>query len=118
MTYYTTKEVCELLHCKPKFVRSALGEPDIKKKRGAITFFLYGSDKVRDYINKPQTKRSRQLQLEKDPWGVMVKPKYRGSKCRRCHEVEVPTGQWFCKRCRDIVASTELGLLDDEWVYT
>ena len=53
-----------------------------------------------------------------DPYGVKVKPTFRGRMCRHCKKIEVATGQWLCPKCREVERNTERGCLDGDWVYT
>jgi hypothetical protein len=52
-----------------------------------------------------------------DPYGVMIKPQYRGSMCRTCGEVEVPTGAWDCDDCKLKKTKTDYGVINDNYVY-
>ena len=50
-----------------------------------------------------------------DPYGVMVKPTYRGRKCPICG-VDVATGQYKCAKYTSLDC-TDHGLIDDGYIY-
>lgn len=135
-------EVAKLAGCSRDVIRKRLVADEINHVgRKKVAKYFYTKDKANAFIaewkkhkeeNKKRAekmkknptaqnglshRKKKEIRPHDDPYGVCIKPQYRGRMCRNCNKVEVPTGMLYCGKCRDKRSEAKTPRTDDNYIF-